>query len=236
MSSSGDDGRRVAGGVRASPRPRAWLGWAALLLAVGGVAVLVGRAVGWEDVASLATTLRAFGDRWWAPLALIAAFVVVNLTGLPGTPLTLAAGAVWGWLVGGAWVMLAILLGTAVPYLIARSGSPRVRRVLEARFGVSRRRLQRHGLRALLILRALHVIPFAVLSYAAGLAGMRPRDYFLATFLGTLPGVLVYTYLADALLAGAISGREAAGRVVLAGALVVGLALLSLLARRRLQH
>lgn len=187
------------------------------------------------EARELALDLRALGDRWWAPLALVAAFVVVNLTGIPGTPLTLAAGAAWGWLAGGAWTMLGILVGTAVPWWIGGRHLPSLRRLLERRFGGIYAKVDDEGMTALLILRALHVIPFAVLGYAAGLAGIRARDYFLATFLGTLPGVLVYTYLADALLEGAVSKGQAGVRVLAAGGLVVALLLATRLARRRLR-
>ena len=212
---------------------RTLAGWVVALAVVALLGVVLGRLVDHGDLMRLGAHLRSNGDRWWAPLALIGAFVVVNLTGLPGTPLTLAAGAAWGWLVGGAWTMLGILIGTAAPYALARSNFPRLRRALEARLGGNTERIERDGLTALLALRALHVIPFAVLSYAAGFAGMRPRDYFVATFVGTLPGVLVYTYLADALLEGLVSRGEATVRVIGAGILVVTLIVATRLARRR---
>ena len=197
------------------------------------LAVLASRWLDADDLYRLGRQLRAFEDRWWAPLALIGAFVVVSVTGLPGTPLTLAAGAAWGWLEGGAWVMLAILVGTAVPYLVARRGFRGIRDAVDRRFAGIRERIAREGLYGLLVLRALHVIPFAILSYAAGLVRMRPRDYFVATFLGTLPGVLVYTYLADALLEGLVSHGQASLRVLGAGVAVVTLALVTRLLARR---
>ena len=228
--------RTAKGGEGAGGGRRTWLLGAALVLVIVALVLVFARYVGEEDLRRLGQELRSFGDRWWAPLALIAAFVVVSVTGLPGTPLTLAAGAAWGWLKGGAWVMVAILVGTAVPYLIARSSFPRLRRAIERRFGGIRDRIEREGLTGLLILRALHVIPFAILSYASGLVDMRPRDYFVATFLGTLPGVLVYTYLADALLDGLVSKGDASVRVLVAGVLVVALVLATRLLARRFRR
>lgn len=83
-----------------------------------------------------------------------------------------------------------------------------------------------HGLTNVALLRLVHVFPFAAISYAAGIAGVKLRDYLLGTFLGSLPGVLIYTYLADSILRGLISAEEAAVRIAVAalllGVLIVG--------------
>ena len=132
----------------------------------------------------LVERLRSVGAHWWAPLALIAAFVV-NLTGIPGTPLTIAAEAV---------------------------------RDAEGEDAPAR-------LTNVALLRLVHVFPFAAISYAAGLAGVKLRDYLIGTLIGTLPGVLIYTYLADAILRGLVSTGQAALRIgvaaVLLGVLIV---------------
>lgn len=197
----------------------------AFVVLLGAISVAAGAALDREELPRLVERLRTFGGHWWAPLALIAAFVVVNLTGIPGTPLTLAAGVVWGWLAGGLWVMAAIVVGTAVPYFITRQRVPRLRRTIEKRFGTLSGRMRGHGLTNVALLRLVHVFPFAAISYAAGLAGVKLRDYLIGTFVGTLPGVFIYTYLADAILGGLVSTEQAALRIgvaaVLLGVLIV---------------
>lgn len=206
-------------------RRRIAIGVVVAILALGGISLAAGSAMDAEELSRYVDHLRTFGGRWWAPVALIAAFIIINVTGLPGTPLTLAAGVVWGWLAGGAWVMAAVMIGTAVPYLITMRGVPRLRRTIESRFERLSRRLRGHGLTNVALLRLAHVFPFAAISYAAGLAGVRFRDYLAGTFLGSLPGVFIYTYLADSILRGLVSPGEAAMRLavaaVLLGALVV---------------
>lgn len=120
---NGDGGQDTFGWSR-----RTIVIWAIVFVVVlGALSIAAGAALDGEELSQLVTRLRSLGSRWWAPVALIAAFVVINLVGIPGTPLTLAAGVVWGWLAGGLWVMAAVMAGTTIPYLIARRGVPRLR-------------------------------------------------------------------------------------------------------------
>ncbi|MDX1582318.1 MAG: VTT domain-containing protein [Thermoanaerobaculia bacterium] len=206
---------------------------ALMVIVVGSISFFISQTVGEDQINRFVETLRSVGDHWWAPIALIVAFIVVNLTGLPGTPFTLAAGAVWGWLAGGAWVMVATMIGTAVPYYIALRGFPRIQEVLERRFSGVYERIDREGLTAVLLLRLLHIFPFAAISYASGFAKVRPLHYFLGTFLGTLPGVFIYAYLADSILQELVSPREAMTRMLTAGFLLAVLVVASRLVAKR---
>jgi uncharacterized membrane protein YdjX (TVP38/TMEM64 family) len=55
------------------------------------------------------------------------------------------------------------------------------------------------------------VFPFLLLNYAFGLTKVRFRDYLLASWVGMLPGTVLYVYLGSAvhdLAAFAAGGRE----------------------------
>jgi uncharacterized membrane protein YdjX (TVP38/TMEM64 family) len=58
--------------------------------------------------------------------------------------------------------------------------------------------LRRHGFLVLLYARLVPVVPFNVLNYAAGLAGMSTRAYVIATSVGIVPGTVAYTWLGSA--------------------------------------
>ena len=207
----------------------------AVVLLLAAVSVVAGMHLEGEGLPALVDRLHAIGRHWWAPAALIAAFVVINLVGIPGTPLTLAAGVVWGWLAGAAWVMAAIMIGTAVPFLLTRHATPRLQRTIEKNFGWAVSKLRGSGLTSVMLLRVVHVFPFAAISYAAGLAGVRWRDYLAGTFLGTLPGVVIYTYLADSILRGVVSPKEAAVRIAIAAALLAALVVVPRMLARRVR-
>jgi uncharacterized membrane protein YdjX (TVP38/TMEM64 family) len=175
---------------------------------------------------AVAAWLRDIADSWWAPLAFVLLYAAFNLALLPATILTLTAGVVWGWLEGGAWVLLASTIGSAAPYFLARRGSGPIIDAIKRRAARLANALYREGFTTLLLLRLVPVFPYNLLNYAAGLAGIGPRDYLLATFIGTIPGIFIFTYFADSLAAGVLTRGDAFVRIVLAGALLAGLILI----------
>jgi uncharacterized membrane protein YdjX (TVP38/TMEM64 family) len=183
-----------------------------------------------------AAYLKTVRDTWWAPLLFIGLYSLFNVLLLPGTILSLTAGVVWGWLAGGLWVLAASTIGSAIPYFMARAaGSGWIEGQIERRAGRIYEKLRSEGFITLLLMRLVPIVPYNVLNYAAGLAGIRPRDYLVATFVGTIPGIFIFTYLADSLAKGVVSPREAFLRVLLAGILLAALALSSRLLAGRLK-
>ena len=179
------------------------------------------------NAGEVAEWLKSVGGEWWAPLAFILLYCLFNVLLIPATFLTLTAGVVWGWLGGGLWVLAASTVASAIPYFIARSGAGWVETKVRKRAGSLYERLRREGFTTLLLMRLVPIIPYNVLNYASGLAGIRLRDYVLATFLGTIPGIFIFTYLADAISAGLISPKQAFVRILIAGLLLATLVLVT---------
>ncbi|HVT44526.1 MAG TPA: TVP38/TMEM64 family protein [Thermoanaerobaculia bacterium] len=201
----------------------------ALLTGAAGVAVvafLVLRSRG-VDPRQIGEWLAGAGDRWWAPVAFIGLYALFNTTLLPATALTLTAGVVWGWFVGGLWVLAASTIGSAIPYWIAWSGSGWVEEVMSRKAPRMLGALKKEGFMTLLLLRLIPVIPYNILNYVAGLACIRPREYLAATFIGTIPGIFIFTWLASSIAAGLVSPRQAFVRILIAGALLAALAIVS---------
>ncbi|HUP46648.1 MAG TPA: TVP38/TMEM64 family protein [Thermoanaerobaculia bacterium] len=193
-------------------------------IAVAAFIVLRRQGIG---VADLTEWLRAAGDTWWAPLVFIALYTLFNVFLIPATVLTLTAGVVWGWFFGGLWVLAASTAGSAVPYFIGRSGAGWVAAKLEEKAGRLHRALRSEGFTSLLLMRLVPIVPYNLLNYAAGAAGIRPRHYLLATFIGTIPGIFIFTYLASSIATGLVSPKTAFVRTLIAGALLAALALAS---------
>ena len=183
----------------------------------------------------IAQWLKAVGGLWWAPLVFIALYALFNTFLLPATALTLTAGVVWGWLTGGLWVLAASSIGSTVPYFISRSGAAWVDALLKRRAGRVYKTLQDEGFMSLLLMRLVPIVPYNILNYAAGLAGIPFRTYVLATFIGTIPGIFIFTYLASSISTGLVSPRQAFVRVLIAGALLACLALVSRLLAGRVK-
>lgn len=197
-------------------------------------ALFVLRSTGIE-LRQAAQWLTSVGDRWWAPAAFIALYAIFTTCLLPATILTLTAGVVWGWFAGGLWVLAASTIGSAIPYWIAYSGSRRVEEIISRRAPRLRTVLENEGFMTLLLLRLLPIVPYNVLNYAAGLARIGRREYLSATFIGTIPGIFIFTYLASSIASGLVSPQQAFVRILIAGGLLATLALASRFFSNRLR-
>lgn len=172
-----------------------------------------------------------------APLIFVPLYAGAVALALPGTLATLVGGAVFGLWWGTLFNWMGAILGANIAYALSRflgregvadllgersKGWPALER-LDAS-------VRDHGLRGMLILRLIPIIPFNALNFGGGLVGMPWTSYFLATAVGILPGTFIYTMFADALLEGSTeASREAFLRLVLAGLLLVLLSFLPVL-------
>ena len=209
----------------------------ALLAAVIAGAVLAARWAGlgrYTDLETLAGAVRQARDLPFAPLLFVAAYAVIATFGLPALALTLAGGAIFGVGLGFALNWAGATLGAVGGYLLARAlGREAVGRLLGRHAERLDALASAHGFATIFRLRLIPVVPFNVLNFAAGLAGVPLRAYTAGTALGIVPASFVYTYFADSLLGGAEGAREQALlRVAIAGGLLVLLSFLPLLARR----
>ncbi len=196
-------------------------------------------------LAELASWLQASGP--WAPLAFIAAYVAGSIALIPGSALTLVAGAVFGLARGIPIVFAGAVLGSSAAFGIGRTvARARVARWLarDDRAAAVDEAVGSEGLRVVLLLRLSPVFPYAVLNYALGASRVRYRDFLLGS-VGMLPGTVLYTYYgtvagdAVALAAGTTPPRGAGYYGLLAAGLAATLlatALITRAARRALQR
>jgi uncharacterized membrane protein YdjX (TVP38/TMEM64 family) len=155
-------------------------------------------------------------------------YVLATVLFLPGSILTLGAGALFGVLKGSVIVSLAATLGATAAFLVGRyltrgwvakriAGNPRFQAVDQA--------VAREGWKIVGLTRLSPVFPFNLLNYAFGLTSVSLRDYFWASWIGMLPGTVLYVYLGS--LAGdlALLGTEDHSRSAFEwGLYLVGLA------------
>lgn len=133
----------------------------------------------------------------WGPVAFIAGYALATLALIPGSVLTLSAGAIFGLAEGVLYVFVASTLGACGAFLVGRHlARSRVERrvAANARFAAVDRAVAEKGGRIVFLLRLSPVFPFTFLNYALGLTRVRFRDYALACS-GMLPGTLLYVYL-----------------------------------------
>lgn len=136
----------------------------------------------------------------WFPLAFFGAHVVVTVLPFPRTAFTLAAGLLFGPLLGAVIAVLASTISALLAVLLVRAvGWQFNRLVSHPKLDSLDARLRRRGWPAILSLRMIPAVPFSVLNYAAGASAVRLLPYTLATLLGLLPGTVAVVVLGDAL-------------------------------------
>jgi uncharacterized membrane protein YdjX (TVP38/TMEM64 family) len=176
--------------------PKPWLRGLLLL------AALIGLALAWRALPIGAWVeeglepIRRAGA--WGCLAYVAVYAVSVVLMVPGSALTLAAGVLYPLWLGTALVSAASTLGAALAFLAARGlARERVRRRVERdpRFAAIDRAVALRGAWVVFLLRLSPVVPFNLLNYALGLTGVGFVPYVLASWVGMLPGTLLYVMI-----------------------------------------
>lgn len=136
------------------------------------------------------------GLGFWGPVVYAIGYAAATVAMVPGSLLTLAAGAVFGLAKGIATVFIGASAGATMAFLVSRYAARSwVEHRLEGhdRFAAIDEAIGEEGLKIAVLLRLSPVFPFNLLNYALGLTRISLRDYVIA-HLGMLPGTLLYVY------------------------------------------
>ncbi|EFL88589.1 TVP38/TMEM64 family protein [Ahrensia sp. R2A130] len=187
----------------------AWVKWAAI--ALGAVALFVAyRFLPISEwVQGFQEWVQGYGPLGW--VIFIAVYAVTSFVLVPGSFMTLAAGAVWG-LGGFPLVILGATLGSAMSFLAARyafhdkvqtkvAEYPKFRAVNEA--------IRDEGWRVVGLLRLSPALPFSLQNWFLGITPVNFWPAQIATFFGIMPGTLLYVLLGSAGGSAAAGGDDA---------------------------
>lgn len=195
----------------ARPRrvPWMWIGLAAaiLLLITAGrllpLDVWIGRFNAW---------ISGFGAAGVLIYAL--AYAAATVLFAPGSLLTIGAGFVFGIVWGTVTVSMGAILGAALAFLIARYlARDRVLSLAHRneKFAAIDRAIGKEGWKIVLLLRLSPLIPFNLSNYLYGLTAVPFWHYVLASWVGMIPGSVLYVYLGVAGKAGLEAASGSAG-------------------------
>ncbi len=145
-------------------------------------------------------------------LIFMALYIMACVLLLPGSILTLGAGVVFGVVQGSIAVSIGATLGATSAFLVGRylarnwvakriAGNQKFNAVDEA--------VGKEGWKIVLLTRLSPVFPFNLLNYAYGLTKVSLRHYFFASWIGMMPGTVMYVYLGS--LAGDLASLGAGG-------------------------
>jgi uncharacterized membrane protein YdjX (TVP38/TMEM64 family) len=177
--------------------------WAlAALLAVTLAACALALLKGWVRPDTLQQLVARAGALGMA--SYVAGIVVMELLWIPRMWGLLGGGILFGPVLGGALSIVGDLTGAALCYFIARGAgqawvkgllerAPRARRVVDLLAA-------RRGLSTVAVLRVCPAAHYTLVSYSAGLTGVRPLPFLAGTAIGILPGAVVYPIAGNAAL------------------------------------
>jgi len=168
---------------------------ARIAILVGAIALLVvlARQAG-GYIPAFAEWVNGLG--FWGPAVFILGYAAAVVAFVPGSLLTLSAGAIFGLGRGLIIVFVAALLGSSLAFLVARyvaRAAIEQRLAGDRRFAAIDRAVGNEGLKIVFLLRLCPLFPFNLLNYALGLTQVSFRDYLLGG-VGMIPGTLLYVY------------------------------------------
>lgn len=190
-----------------------WLRAAAAIALLGGL-FLAGRLLPVRS--GLVAFLEWAEDLgFWGALTVGAVYLIACVLMVPGSIITVGAGALFGLFWGTLTASVGSTLGACAAFLAGRTiargwvqkrmaGYPRFRAIDDA--------VGTQGLRVVLLLRLSPMFPFNLLNYGLGLTGVPFWKYAAGSWLGMLPGTIMYVYIGTvvrSLTAVAAGTREA---------------------------
>ncbi len=152
------------------------------------------------------------------PLVLILAYIVACVFFIPGSALTLGAGALFGVIRGSILVSIASTLGATVAFIVGRYlARDWVARKIEGnkKFSAIDDAVGREGWKIVGLTRLSPIFPFNLLNYAYGLTNVRLRDYVLASWIGMMPGTVMYVYIGSLARLGVEAAETSAAQTAL---------------------
>lgn len=146
------------------------------------------------------TQLKEFLSEFgmYSPIIYIVLFTIVPLTLFPDSILAIGGGVAFGLVKGSIYTMIGALCGATLSFYISRIlGKEIVDKLTKGKIKELGNRIKEKGFNVILLLRLIPLFPFDIISYSAGLSDIKYRDFISATFIGVIPGIIVFTNIGD---------------------------------------
>ncbi|MHC4584181.1 MAG: TVP38/TMEM64 family protein [Planctomycetota bacterium] len=133
----------------------------------------------------------------WGPVFVVAFYIVACVLLLPGSILTLGAGFIFKVVRGSITVSIGSTLGACAAFLVGRTVARKwiVGKVSKnEKFAAIDEAVAQQGFKIVLLTRLSPVFPFNMLNYAFGLTKISFWKYALGSWIGMMPGTIMYVY------------------------------------------
>jgi uncharacterized membrane protein YdjX (TVP38/TMEM64 family) len=191
----------------------------AIVVAVLVAAILLANALGLFDMFK-GGTLRDKVERMdalfhglgaWAPAVFVLIWIAACIMMLPGLPIAIAGGLVFGAVWGSVWTTVGANLGACLAFLIGRYAA----RDMVAGWVEKNRALKKidegvrqQGWRMLMITRLVPIFPFNIQNYVYGLTKISLGTYALVSVVCMIPGTIAFNFAAGSAREVILSGGQ----------------------------
>ena len=154
------------------------------------------------------------------PAIFVALYVLATVLFVPGSVLTLGAGALFGVVRGSVFVSISATLGATAAFLVGRylARDAIARKIAKSdKFAAIDRAVADEGWKIVLLTRLSPLFPYTLLNYAFGLTRVKLGHYVLASWIGMMPGTVMYVYLGSLVNVSAGHRQRTTGEWVLYG-------------------
>lgn len=204
-----------------APKKRAWkpLIFLALLVAIIAGVRLSG-ATQFLQQDKLRALIDAAGA--WAPAIYMLIYVVAPVLFLPGLPITIVGGILFGPFWGVVYTITSSTIGASLAFLVARYVARDwvAAKLIGSKWAKLDREVAKHGWKVVAFTRLIPAFPFNLLNYAFGLTKIPFVPYVVTTFICMLPACIAFIVFSSSLL------ELIRGKISLAFLLGIGLILL----------
>jgi uncharacterized membrane protein YdjX (TVP38/TMEM64 family) len=180
-----------------------------------------------NQISELSEYIHSFG--FFAPIIFITIYVIATVLFLPGLPLTLLAGIVFGPVYGSVWVSIASTIGATLAFAIGRyTGRDWVVKRFSKNDLFKRldRGVREQGWKMVAITRLVPLFPYNAQNYVYGLTDVPIGIYVLVSWLCMLPATIAYVFLSGAIIAGEGNVVKTIGYIGIAVALILVLSII----------
>ena len=162
-----------------------------------------------ENIQNLEAWFESLG--WMAPAAFILLWIAACVFFLPGLPVTLVGGLVFGATMGTVWSIIGSTIGATAAFLVGRYAARDMVAGLMEKNAVLKRideGVENQGWRMLMITRFVPLFPFNAQNYVYGLTKINVVTYAIVSFVCMLPACIMFNLLAGTIRDAILSGGD----------------------------
>jgi len=149
-------------------------------------------------------TLRGFiqGYGALAPVIYMLTYTIAPALFLPGLPMTIVGGILFGPFWGVIYTITSSTMGACVAFLISRyiARGWIEKKLMSPRWRKLDKEVEKHGWKIVAFTRLIPLFPFNLLNYAFGLTKIKFLHYTVATFICMLPACIAFIVFSSSLL------------------------------------